>query len=73
MSTVKMKDPYNFLPWNPEKKSAHLVHLPEAREDPQSEPHQRLYGRALLSVNHFVLLFWLLLVVLLIVQCRLSC
>ncbi len=70
---VKMKDPYNFLPWNPEKKSVHNVHLSEVRREQQSEHDRRRYCRALLSVDHFVLLFWLLLVVLMIAQCRLSC
>jgi hypothetical protein len=74
MSMVIMKDPYDFLPWNPEKRQIHTVSLPkEHKRQERAEKHTWRYGGAVLSVEHFILLFWVVLVVLMIAQWRLSC
>lgn len=71
-----MKDPYDFLPWNPDKSRLHIVRMPEVHTTHKlvdTEKHEeRQPARKSFSADHFIVLFWLVLMLLMLMQCRLS-
>jgi hypothetical protein len=74
---VAIKDPYNFLPWKPEEPRENIIRVSQAQERQPQVVHPEEYERRcrvrLLSADYYILLCWLLLVLLVIAQWRLSC